>query len=238
MDSHPLFALGGRLRLCASMVREGAALADIGTDHGYLPIWLARRGLISRAVAADVRPGPLEKARGNIERYRVHSQVAARLSDGLNAVSPAEADDIVIAGMGGEMMIRIISEAPWLKDAGKHLILQPMTSAKELRVYLARQGFAIVREQAVVEDGRVYSVILARYSPESVSAGGLYPYIGGLDAENEDNRAYLRMKIRSLKKREAGLKRSGREAEAAAAGCLLSELNAMLEKRESNGNGR
>lgn len=238
MDSYPLFTLGGRLQLCASMVRGGAALADIGTDHGYLPIWLARRGLISRAVAADVRLGPLQKAQINIERYRVQDKVSARLSDGLHEIFPLEADDIVIAGMGGEMMIHIISEAPWLKNGNKHLILQPMTSAEELRVYLAAQGFAVVREQAAEEDGHVYSVFLACYSPDSVETDELYPYIGKLNAATEESRAYIRMKIRALEKRARGLTVSGAKEKAALVNSLIGKLDAKQKEGEKYGNGR
>ena len=124
---HPLFRLGNRLALCASMVREGTKLADIGTDHAYLPIWLARKGRISSAIAADVKPLPLRSAEQNIRRYHVEEQITTRLSDGLRALSPDEADDIVLAGMGGELIIRLIGEAPWLKAGDKRLILQPMT---------------------------------------------------------------------------------------------------------------
>ena len=99
---HPLFRLGNRLALCASMVREGTKLADIGTDHAYLPIWLARKGRISSAIAADVKPLPLRSAEQNIRRYHVEEQITTRLSDGLRALSPDEAGDIVLAGMGGE----------------------------------------------------------------------------------------------------------------------------------------
>lgn len=137
---HPLFRLGNRLALCASMVREGTKLADVGTDHAYLPIWLARKGRVSSAIAADVKPLPLRSAEQNIRRYYVEEQVTTRLSDGLRALSPDEADDIVLAGMGGELIIRLIGEAPWLKAGDKRLILQPMTSAEELRRFLERRG--------------------------------------------------------------------------------------------------
>ncbi len=127
------------------MVRPGCALADVGTDHAYLPVWLAFHGLISGAVATDLRPGPLNRARENILRYGGSDRVAARLADGLSGVSPEEADDVVIAGMGGKMIARIISEAEWLKNGEKHLILQPMTSVEDLRTFLAEEGFAVRR---------------------------------------------------------------------------------------------
>ena len=125
MREKTLFQLGSRLGLCAAMVRPGCRLADIGTDHGYLPVWLAKTGVIRSAVAADVREGPLQSARQNIERYGVEEQVTARLSDGLDLVSAQEADDIVIAGMGGELIARLVDRAAWLRDPQKHLILQP-----------------------------------------------------------------------------------------------------------------
>jgi len=230
MSLHPLFTLGARLELCASLVRPGAALADIGTDHAYLPIWLAKQGLISRAIAADVKLGPLQKARINIERYRVQDVVSARLSDGLDAVFPMEADDIVIAGMGGEMIIRIIAAAAWLKNEQKHLILQPMTSAEPLRRFLAEQGFAVLKEQAVVEEGRAYSVMMVRFEPEKVCTDEFYPHIGKLDAKTEDNRIYIRRRITNLEKKARGFTLSDQREEAAELNGLIVKLKAMLEK--------
>ena len=108
--------------------------------------------------------GPLQKAAFNIRRYNVGKQVDARLSDGLELIFPNEADDIVIAGMGGELIADIIEKAPWLKDVQKHLILQPMTSAPELRTYLTEHGFAVKQEQASSARRRPY----------------LYGYAGGI----------------------------------------------------------
>ena len=109
--------LDERLSLCAQMVRDGAAVADIGTDHAYLPVYLVECGKIHKAIAADVREGPLENAKGNISKNGFDQQIKTVLSDGLEKISPDEADDIVIAGMGGELIIRIISAAAWLKDS-------------------------------------------------------------------------------------------------------------------------
>lgn len=137
---HPLFRLGNRLALCASMVREGTKLADIGTDHAYLPIWLARKGRISSAIAADVSPCRCVPRNRISAATMWRNRLPPRLSDGLRALSPDEAGDIVLAGMGGELIIRLIGEAPWLKAGDKRLILQPMTSAEELRRFLEREG--------------------------------------------------------------------------------------------------
>ena len=104
----PLFQLGGRLAACARLVRSGRPMADIGTDHAYLPIWLIKNSIVPRAVAADIRSGPLAAARKNAEKYGVTEQLALVLSDGLEALSPQDADDVVIAGMGGELMLRMV----------------------------------------------------------------------------------------------------------------------------------
>ena len=102
----PLFQLGPRLALCAGFVREGTVLCDVGTDHAYLPIWLLKTGKISRALACDIRPGPLETARKDGAKYEAGEGLSFRLSDGLRQVSPEEAEDVVIAGMGGELILR------------------------------------------------------------------------------------------------------------------------------------
>lgn len=230
MGLHPLFTLGGRLQLCASMVRPNTALADIGTDHAYLPIWLAKQGLVSRAIAADIRPGPLQSAQQNIRRYRVEELVSTRLSNGLQEIFSVEADDIVIAGMGGEMMIQIIENAPWLRQKGKRLILQPMTSIPELREYLAKQGFAVLQEQAVVEDGHAYSVMQLEFAPEKVSTDCLYPYIGKLDATTEGNREYMRKVIVQLEKKSGGLSISGKLEEAASLKNTAEQIKIKIEK--------
>ena len=107
-----LFSLDGRLSVCASLVRNGARLADVGTDHAYLPIWLAKNGKIISAVASDNRKKPLAAGMENIERYGCSEIVSTRLCAGLDDISPDEADDIVIAGMGGEMIAGILENAP------------------------------------------------------------------------------------------------------------------------------
>lgn len=224
---HPLFSLGNRLALCASMVREGTRLADIGTDHAYLPIWLAREGRISRAIAADVRISPLRSAEYHIRRHHTEEQVSVRLSDGLDAIFPNEADDVVMAGMGGELIVRLMEAAPWLKTGDKHLILQPMTSAEALRRYLAREGFAILREEAAEEDGHVYAVIQAAYDPERAGGGMLYPYIGRLNGSTPEGRAYIAKCAGRLSKKVQGMELSGNMEGARALRPILAGLQAL-----------
>lgn len=227
-SSRPLFLLGRRLSVCAQMVRAGARLADIGTDHAYLPVWLALRGDICSAVASDIRPGPLRRARQNILRYGVSGLVSDRLSDGLSAVSPEEADDIVIAGMGGKMIAKIIKEAPWLRNPEKHLILQPMTSVEDLRLFLAENGFAVLEEHSAEEDGHVYSAMLVVYTPELCRQDALYPYIGKLTADTEESRAYLRRQVHRLSNRAEGLRLAGDLAASRESARLAEEIEHML----------
>lgn len=223
-----LFSLGSRLALCASMVRQGAALADIGTDHAYLPVWLAKKNRIRSAVASDIRPGPLHRARDNIERYGVSDLVSARLSDGLEEIEPEEAEDVVIAGMGGLMMIHIIQAAPWLKDPNRRLILQPMTSVKELRGFLVREGFCVLQEKAAVEDSHVYSVMQVNFTGRKQSVSELFYYIGRMTAETPEERTYLAVQKRRLEKKSRGLLKAGETLESNRYALLASQIEKML----------
>jgi tRNA (adenine22-N1)-methyltransferase len=226
--TRPLFSLGRRLSLCASMVRDGTSLVDVGTDHAYLPVWLAKQGLIRCAIAVDIRPGPLERARFNIERYGVQDLVSVRLSDGLERILPHEAEDIVIAGMGGLMMIHILQQTPWLKSSNRRLILQPMTKAEELRCYLSKNGFFVEQEMAAAEDGHIYSVMQVSFRPEMRQEDALFCYIGKMTPETDEGKKYLELQKRRLKKRANGLNKAGTGKEANRLFSLASEIERIL----------
>ena len=147
-----------RLRAIAEQVPQGARLADIGTDHGYLPVWLLLAGRVEHAIATDLRPGPLERARQTARRFQVEEQLDFRLCDGLSAVHPEEADTVAIAGMGGETIASILEAAPWTKD-GTLLLLQPMTGFAELRSWLQGNGYQIQSEHIACEGKRLYSIL-------------------------------------------------------------------------------
>lgn len=154
-------------RLCCAveMVRDGGVAADIGTDHAYVPIELLKSGRISRAVATDVNIGPLERAKVNAARYGVVDKIRFILADGLNGIEPERepVTDIVVCGMGGELIAKIIDGSDYTRSQGVHLILQPMTCAYELRKYLAESGFKIEREKLCKAAGKIYTCILAEY---------------------------------------------------------------------------
>ena len=210
----PLFQLGGRLATCARLVRSGRPMADIGTDHAYLPIWLIKNSIVPRAVAADIRSGPLAAARKNAEKYGVTEQLALVLSDGLEALSPQDADDVVIAGMGGELMLRMVKETEWLKNPEKRLILQPMSSVPELREGLAESGVSVQEEIAAEDGGKVYSAFSVQYISTKPETDTFYPYLGKLAPGTAAVRLYAEKVVRELKNRAVGAACEGREREA------------------------
>lgn len=153
--------LTARLQSVADQVPQGAAFADIGTDHAYLPVWLLLNGRIRHAIAADLREGPLNSARETAEQYGVSHQVSFRLCNGLADISADEVDTIAIAGMGGETIASILEAAPWTRE-GKLLLLQPMTSFPDLRLWLQKNGYNIEKETITKEGRRLYTCLTVR----------------------------------------------------------------------------
>ena len=151
-----------RLRAIAELVPHGAAFADIGTDHAYLPTWLLLNGVIEKAIAADINQGPLERARETARKYSVEEQVDFRLCDGLTAIQEGEVSVVAIAGMGGDTIAHILGQAPWTKKPEMTLLLQPMTSQPDLRQWLFENGYNIQKEQIVREGDKLYVVLLVR----------------------------------------------------------------------------
>lgn len=162
--------LSKRLETVASFVEKGSSLADIGTDHGYIPIVLAERGVIEKGFAMDVRKGPLERAKEHIAEYHMEDRIEARLSDGAENLKPGEADAVVIAGMGGELVIHILEGGRHLWESVRQWVLSPQSDLRKVRRYLRDHGFVIVREEMLEEDGKYYTVMnVARGSMEWIS---------------------------------------------------------------------
>lgn len=155
--------LDGRLATAAAYVR-GGRLADVGTDHAYLPVALVLEGRITAAVASDIRPGPLDRARQTVDRYGLGDRVRLVLADGLLGIDRYEPSDIAVFGMGGELISGIIEAAEWVRSPDIRLILQPMTRRSELRRYLLSHGFEITDEAMSKADGRIYQTICAEYT--------------------------------------------------------------------------
>ena len=153
--------LSKRLQAVARLVTPGSRLADVGTDHGYVPIWLFEQGQILSAIAMDLRNGPLERAREHIQMHGLDAHIETRLSDGLDKLLPGEADSIVIAGMGGMLVVKILSQGQKVLSSVKELILQPQSDLDAVREYLHRTGFVIVKEDMIFEDGKYYPMMKA-----------------------------------------------------------------------------
>lgn len=209
LREHP-FKLDARLNMAALMVRKGCIIADIGTDHGYLPVWLTRKGICPKAIAADINEMPLNKAKQTVIKYNAQDMVSLRLSDGLDKINPDEVDDIIIAGMGGDAITGIIARCNWLKDSQKHLILQPMTCAERLRKYLYENGYSICQEEIVIEHGKMYTIMLCIYSGKIVLPDIKMMYIGKSHDSNEYALEYLEKQYNRLISISEGLKKSAK----------------------------
>lgn len=206
-------SLSKRLKMVADMVRCGSRIADIGTDHGYLPAHLTRSGKCPCGIAADLRKGPLENARETLQIYRVEDKVQLRLSDGLDSVLPDECDDIVFAGMGGTLIAELLERTGWVKDKSKRIIVQPMTHSEDVRRFFVNNGFKIIREDACRDD-RNYIAICAEYSGEKEEKNELYHYIGCHPIEgNEASLNYAKKQIFRLRKRAEALEAANIQSE-------------------------
>lgn len=148
--------LSGRMLAVAEMVTKGGRLADVGTDHGYVPIYLVQHDMVSKAIAMDVRLGPLSHADANIEKYGLKERIETRLSDGLHELHENEVDSVVIAGMGGLLMTRILEEGLPVLQTVKECILQPQSDIESVRRFLHNHGFCIAQENMVCDDGKYY----------------------------------------------------------------------------------
>lgn len=158
--------LSKRLSAVAGLVTEGASVADIGTDHGYIPIWLAKRDPAVKLIAMDVNEGPLERAREHILAEGLSDRIDLRLSDGFSALDPGEVHTIIAAGMGGGLVIHILEANPAVTDSVQEFILQPQSEIERVRAYLEREGYTIVREEMVEEDGKYYPMMKAVHRRE------------------------------------------------------------------------
>ena len=149
-----------RLRMVAGLIRPGMPLADIGTDHAYLPVFLVENDIIPKALASDVKIGPLENAKKTINKHNLSDKITPVLSDGLKEI-PHEYTDFCIAGMGGELIAKILEESPWVRRQGNHFVFQPQTHPEDLRRHLLTNGYEIVREDVVKERMKYYLAIEA-----------------------------------------------------------------------------
>lgn len=230
-------ALQPRLHAIADLVPDGARLADIGTDHGFIPVSLLLEDRIQCAIASDIGAAPLDHARRTAEKYDVTSRLDFRLCDGLSAIGSDEADTIVIAGMGGDNIASILADAPWTKE-GALLLLQPMSKAEVLRRFLPKNGYEVIAEQLVADKGVIYPILSVRGGnmPATTEAQAY----GGFLLKNDPlQRRHLDERILSLRRAAAGLEKA-KDPDAAQKRERLLEIIVELEKQRgecSHANG-
>ena len=228
MTERPL--LQPRLRAIADLVPAGSRLADIGTDHGYIPVDLLLSKRIASAIATDIGALPLDHARHTARRCGLTEGIDFRLGDGLAPLNPGEADVIVIAGMGGDSIAAILSAAPWARE-GPLLLLQPMSKAEVLRVFLPEHGSCVGAECLVADKGKLYPILTAR--------GGAMPLATAAEAwggfllwEDPLWGLYLEDRLLRLRRAAAGLAMARDDAAAEKEQELRGVIAELERKRE------
>ena len=180
-----MIMLADRLLKAAELIGTAETLADVGCDHGYLPIYLLQKGKISFAYACDVRDGPLQTAKKNIDRYGLSEKTELIKSDGLIGIREKNADVISVCGMGGRLISKIINESEQCAKKAKRLVLQPMTEIYLLRKFLSENGFKIQREVIAKEGSRFYNVMCVSEGEET-NKDLFSLYFGGCLTEQGD----------------------------------------------------
>lgn len=230
--------LDARLTSAAGFVRQGAVFADIGTDHAYLPIFLLSEGRIERAVCSDVNRGPLNSAMKNAREMSFFDKMEFVLANGAEHLSDSVVTDVAVCGMGGELIARIIEDAPHLRSGRINLILQPMSKHAHLRRALAKLGYFIIAEDYSRERDKIYLTILASYDGVSREISELEAEIGRPPypcGENSPKAAYISAKLKAISSSRDGKRLGGESTERE--DLLIRELSQILvEIRNGDGN--
>ena len=218
-----------RLLTAAELLGQTNSVADIGTDHAFLPIHLIREGIAKKVIACDIAEGPLSVAKANITKYGLADKIELRLANGLLGLKPNEVDAITILGMGGETIADILTDSPWVKNSNTTLILQPMSCDDRLREYLFKEGFEILTEVGVESQNRFYTIMKVQYSGNLEKVGCEFKYIGKLlENPNEAAITFVKNRINSMKNCMRDIKKVERKQE------LYNELKSALNVIEKN----
>lgn len=201
--------LSKRLEMVASMATAGNRIADIGCDHAHTSIYLVEQGKTSRVIAMDINEGPLLRAKENVRLYGCEAYITLRLSDGMEALSPGEADTLLLSGMGGGLMVQILSARPDVLKTVAELVLQPQSELERVRRFLHGNGFQITREEMLTEDGKHYTALCAKPGKEHYDREVYYRY-GKLllEQKNASLFAFLSYGLEHFAQVEKGLKKS------------------------------
>ncbi len=219
-------------RLCTAIpyLKKGGRVADVGTDHAYLPIYLVSEGIASAALASDINKGPIDSARANIAQAGLSHAISTLHTDGLHGVEAFSPDDVIIFGMGGELIATILSEAPFVKNKEIGLVLQPMSRASALRGWLCANGFEILGESLSFVD-KYYQTIYARYCGCVQSYTSLELLVGRLNIRNRPPlfEEFIRHEIQVWSRILKG-KEQSEHADVTAERSMLTQLNQLLEE--------
>jgi tRNA (adenine22-N1)-methyltransferase len=187
MKGRQKLKLTDRLLKIASLVDEGKKIADIGTDHGYIPVYLLKNDKIDFAILADVNKGPLDNARKEVRHNKLEDKVDLRLGSGIEVLNENEVDQIIIAGMGGILISELLEAKTSVAQNAEKLILQPMQAQDELRKYLYKNGYEVINEVLVKEDFRIYEIIEAKYTGKKTEVSDeIYYEVSNKLIENKD----------------------------------------------------
>lgn len=189
--------LSQRLQAIADYVPKGAIVADIGTDHGYIPVYLAREEISCKIIATDINEGPLQNAKSYIDKESYGEIIETRLGNGLKCMLPNEVDTVIIAGMGGILIAEILENSKDITQTIKNFILQPMVASEDLRRYLINNNYRILNEKLAKEGNKIYEVMLATHGMDKIE-NDIYYEIGKKLVENKDEhlKEFLKNKIR------------------------------------------
>ena len=228
--------LSERMLMAAKMVRRGNAVADIGTDHAYLPAWLVLNGISPKALACDVRKGPLENAAKTVEQYGIEEKITLRLSDGFDEIEPFEAQDFIMCGMGGTLMEELVSRTYWLKDKSKRIIVQPQSHPEDIRRFFVENGFEILFEDACTDAGKLYCAIAAEYTGNIIEKPLSYIYTGELPkCKKPDAKKYLENILSRLKTKFDAEKIHGTAERAEYLEKIIAETEVTINEMQTDG---
>ena len=220
--------ISDRLKTVASLITAGNSVADIGTDHGYIPIYLALNNLTKKAVAMDINEGPLSRAADNIQKYNVGNCVETRISDGLCGLAEDEVDTIVIAGMGGLLINRILEDNMKVALSAKEIILSPHSDVPKVREFLADNGLMVTDEVMVKDEGKYYFVLKAVKGHDDIEERELYKIYGHILFEHKD-KVFYEYLINEKKKRENILEKMSESSNSERKATLKKESELITE---------
>lgn len=227
-----------RLLAISACVTPGSRIADIGTDHAYIPIYLLQKEMIPCALAMDINVGPIRRAQENIRRFQMEERIATRLSDGLLELSPGEVDEAIIAGMGGILICEILQARKDLWADDLRFILQPMTASEELRKFLEKNGFCIEKETLAKEEEKIYQILCVRRGEMRMKREADY-YINPYLIENKVpwTMELLNRRISEFEKMLPGLSKSSRHDAVQKYRYVQMLLKELYDVRGECGNG-